>query len=169
MAGLAAYSAIRGVARLPVDIRWTNDLLLNGKKVCGILTEMSAELDRLHAVVLGVGINVNHRDMPADLKSIGTSLRIEGRKIYSRAQILVTLLKELERHYRALLEEGGAPIVTAWSVASSFAKGKRVRVLTGSGEFVGTTDGLEPSGALRVRREDGSIEPLVAGEVVEVK
>jgi BirA family biotin operon repressor/biotin-[acetyl-CoA-carboxylase] ligase len=169
MAGLAAYSAISGVARMPVDIRWPNDLLLNGKKVCGILTEMSAELDRIHAVVLGVGINVNHRDMPAELKSSATSLRVEGRKRYSRAQILVTLLQELEGHYRVLLEEGGAAIINAWSAASSFAKGKRVRVLTGSGEFVGTTDGLEPSGALRVRRDDGSIEPLVAGEVVEVK
>ncbi len=169
MAGLAAHHAIHRTTCLAVDIRWPNDLLLNGKKVCGILTEMNAELDRIHSVVLGIGINVNHREMPAELRSIASSLRIEGKKTYSRTQLLVALLKELERHYHLLLEEGGAAIVNAWSAASSFAQGKRVRVLTGSGGFVGTTDGVEPSGALRVRHEDGAVESLVAGEVVEVK
>ena len=97
MAGVAAHQALSTVTGLPVDIRWPNDLLVNGKKVCGILTEMNAELDRLHAVVLGIGINVNHAAMPAELKSIATSLRIEAGKTCSRAQMLVALLQELER------------------------------------------------------------------------
>jgi len=169
LAGVAVYQALRSTTGLPVDIRWPNDLLVNGKKVCGILTEMSAELDRLHAVVLGIGLNVNHREMPAGLKQIATSLRMEGRKIYSRAQILAALLKELEKKYRLLLEEGSAAVVQAWAAASSYAEGKRVRVLAGSGEFAATTAGLEPSGALRIRREDGREESLVAGEITEVK
>jgi len=169
MAGVAAHEALEAVTGLAVDIRWPNDLLVSGKKVSGILTEMSAELDRLHAVVLGIGININHREMPADLKSIATSLRIAGGKIYSRANILVMLLKELERHYRVLLEEGSAAIVARWAAASSYATGKRVRVITHSGEFLGTTAGVEPSGALRVRREDDREESLVAGEIAEVK
>ena len=88
------------------SIRWPNDLLVNGKKVAGILTEMNAELGRLHAVVLGIGINVNHSEMPAELKQIATSLRIESQRPWSRVQICVALLKELERHYHLLLEKG---------------------------------------------------------------
>jgi BirA family biotin operon repressor/biotin-[acetyl-CoA-carboxylase] ligase len=130
---------------------------------------MNAELDRLHAVVLGIGINVNHREMPQELKSIATSLRIEGGKTYSRAQILAGLLRELERCYRLLLDEGSAAIVEAWSAASTFACGKKIRVTSGSGAFSATTEGLDPSGALRVRREDGRQESLVAGEIAEVK
>lgn len=169
MAGVAAHRAIRAATRLPVDIRWPNDLLVNGKKVCGILTEMNAEVDRLHAVVLGIGINVNHTEMPTELKTFATSLRIEGGKSYSRVQILVSLLKELEYYYHQLLEEGSSAIIEAWSAASTFAQGKPIRVTSGSGEFLATTLGLEPSGALRVRRQDGREELLVAGEIVEVK
>jgi BirA family biotin operon repressor/biotin-[acetyl-CoA-carboxylase] ligase len=130
---------------------------------------MSAELDRLHAVVLGIGLNVNHREMPPELKEIATSLRMEGRKSYSRAQILVALLKELERKYRLLLDEGSGAIVRAWTAASSYAKGKRIRVHSGAAEFLATTAGLDASGALRVRREDGREESLVAGEITEVR
>jgi BirA family biotin operon repressor/biotin-[acetyl-CoA-carboxylase] ligase len=169
LAGVAVHQAVRSTTGLPVDIRWPNDLLINGKKVCGILTEMSAELDRLHAVVLGIGLNVNHREMPASLKQIATSLRMEGRKIYSRAQILAALLKELEKKYRLLLDDGSAAIAQAWAAASSYAEGKRIRVLSGSDEFAATTAGLEPNGALRIRREDGREESLVSGEITEVK
>jgi BirA family biotin operon repressor/biotin-[acetyl-CoA-carboxylase] ligase len=169
LAGVAVHQAVRSTTGLPVDIRWPNDLLINGKKVCGILTEMSAELDRLHAVVLGIGLNVNHREMPANLKQIATSLRMEGRKIYSRAQILAALLKELEKKYRLLLDAGSAAIAQAWAAASSYAEGKRIRVLSGSDEFAATTAGLEPNGALRIRRDDGREESLVSGEITEVK
>jgi BirA family biotin operon repressor/biotin-[acetyl-CoA-carboxylase] ligase len=169
MAAVAAHQAIGTVTGLPADIRWPNDVLVNGKKVCGILTEMSAEVDRLHAVVLGIGINVNHREMPAELKSIATSLRIEAGRSYSRAQILAVLLKELERKYHLLLDEGSGAISRRWTAASTFAEGKRIRVLTGAGEYFATTVGLEPTGGLRVRREDGREELLVSGEVVEVK
>ncbi len=169
MAAVAAHQAISTTTGLPADIRWPNDVLIEGKKVCGILTEMSAEVDRLHAVVLGIGINVNHREMPSELKTIATSLRIEAGKPISRAQILVALFKELERKYHLLLDEGSSAIARRWAAASSFAQGKRIRVHSGAGEFVATTVGLEPSGALRVRREDGREELLVSGEVVEVK
>lgn len=97
MAGLAVHVAIRSATGIISDIRWPNDVLVGGKKVCGILTEMNAEIDRLHAVALGIGINVNHREMPEELKSIATSLRAETGKPVSRALVLATLLKELER------------------------------------------------------------------------
>jgi len=98
MAGLAAHRALSASTGLEFDIRWPNDLLVNGRKVCGILTEMSAELDRLHSVVLGIGINVNHREMSSELAPIATSLGIEAGKTFSRVNILVALLRELDRH-----------------------------------------------------------------------
>jgi BirA family biotin operon repressor/biotin-[acetyl-CoA-carboxylase] ligase len=169
MAGVAARQAVATTAGLDVDIRWPNDLLVNGRKICGILTEMNAELDRLHAVVLGLGINVNHTEMPAELKTIATSLRMETRKSWSRVQILIALLRELEKHYHLLLAEGNEGITRRWAAASSYAQNKRIRVILSSGDFLATTAGLEPSGALRIHREDGREESLVAGEIVEVK
>ena len=168
-AGLAAHHAIASVTGLAVDIRWPNDIMIGGKKACGILTEMSAELDRLHAVVLGFGVNVNHAEFPAELRPMATSLRIEGRKTYSRAQIVVALLKELERCYQLMLAKGGAGIVPEWAASSSYARGQRIRVQAKSESFEATTAGLDPSGALRVRRDDGREELLVTGEVVEVR
>jgi BirA family transcriptional regulator, biotin operon repressor / biotin---[acetyl-CoA-carboxylase] ligase len=168
-AGVAVHRAIASVTGLAPDIRWPNDVLLNGKKVSGILTEMQAELDRMHAVVLGIGINVNQREMPPEIRAIATSLRRETGVVYSRAQVLVAMLKELDRAYKMLLAEGNAAVLEAFTEASSFARGKRIRVSTGAEQFEATTAGLEPSGALRVTRDDGREETLVAGEIFEVK
>jgi biotin-(acetyl-CoA carboxylase) ligase len=84
-------------------------------------------------------------------------------------QILIAMLKELEKHYRLLLEKGNAAIAERWAATSTYAIGKRIRILTSGGESFATTTGLDPSGALRVRYDDGREEALVAGEVVEVK
>src|SRR5215469_3485308 len=127
MAGVAAQAAVERATGLVADIRWPNDLLLNGKKLCGILTEMNAEVDRLHAVVIGIGVNVNHREIPDELRSIATSLCLEGGRIYSRVQILVALLREIEQHYNLLLREGNQAIVERWAAVSSYARGKRIR------------------------------------------
>jgi BirA family biotin operon repressor/biotin-[acetyl-CoA-carboxylase] ligase len=169
MAGVATQHALSTTTGLSVDIRWPNDLLVNGRKVAGILTEMNAELGRLHAVVLGIGINVNHSEMPAELKPGATSLRIESQRSWSRVQIFIALLKELERHYHLLLEKGSAAIAERWAAASTYANGKRIRIVTAEAESLATTVGLDPSGALRVRYDDWREEALVAGEVAEVK
>jgi BirA family transcriptional regulator, biotin operon repressor / biotin---[acetyl-CoA-carboxylase] ligase len=169
MTGLAVQKAVISAAGLSADIRWPNDLLVNGKKVCGVLTEMSAELDRLHAVVLGIGINVNHSQMPQALESIATSLRMEAHRSISRVSVLAGLLRELERHYQLLLTNGNQAITERWEAASTFAHGKRVRVVTAAGETLATTTGVDSSGALNIRYDDGRQEALVAGEVVEVK
>jgi len=169
MAGVSAQHALSAVTGLGVDIRWPNDLLVNGKKVAGILTEMSAELGRLHAVVLGIGINVNHLEMPAGLKPTATSLRIESQRSWSRLPILVALLKEMEKFYHLLLEKGNGAIIQGWAAASTYAQGKPIRIVTGEGEARATTLGLDPSGALRVRYDDSREEALVAGEIAEVK
>jgi BirA family transcriptional regulator, biotin operon repressor / biotin---[acetyl-CoA-carboxylase] ligase len=169
MAGVAAQAAVERSAGLVTDIRWPNDLLINGKKLCGILTEMSAEVDRLHAVVIGIGINVNHREIPDELRSIATSLRLETGRMHSRVQVLAALLRELENHYQLLLREGAGAIVSRWTSVSTYARGKRILIRTPAGEFRATTTGLESNGALRVRYDDGREEPLVAGEIMQVE
>lgn len=169
MAGVAVHSAVRAATGLSGDIRWPNDLLINGKKVCGILTEMRAEVDRLHMVVLGIGINVNQSSMPDELREIATSLALEGGRHYSRLHLLAELLRDIERYYHMLLNEGSAAIVREWSAASTYAEGKRVRVKASRDDYFAVTSGLDASGALKVCRDDGRQELLVAGEITELK
>ena len=169
LAGVAVQQAVISAAGLEADIRWPNDVLVKGKKVCGILTEMKAELDRLHIVVLGIGINVNHSSMPEELREIATSLALEGGRSYSRLQVLAELLRSVERYYHMLLKEGHAAIVREWSAASSYAEGKQVHVKAGGNDYSGVTSGLDASGALKIRREDGRQELLVAGEITELR
>lgn len=166
-AGLAGYEAVRNVTGLPVDIRWPNDLTIGTRKFAGILTEMLAETDRVHHVVVGVGINVNHTKLPAELETIATSLRIEGGRAYSRLEILARLLESFDRYSNRLLTpEGKQTILAGWSAASSYASGKRVRVSTGTEEFTGTTAGLDANGLLCIRREDGRVEAVLAGDIL---
>ncbi len=168
-AGLAARDAVAEETGLSPDIRWPNDLLLGGKKFCGILTEMRAEPDRIHYAVVGIGINVNQARMPAELAAIATSLRIETGRAHSRMELLIRLLRHLDRYYNQFIAEGPEPIRERFAAVSSYYQGKRVRISTATETFVGTTAGLEPSGVLRVARDDGRIEPVISGDVAEAQ
>jgi BirA family biotin operon repressor/biotin-[acetyl-CoA-carboxylase] ligase len=168
VAGLAARDAAAEELDALPDIRWPNDLLVNGKKFCGILTEMHAEPDRMHWAVIGIGINVNQTKMTAELSEIATSLRIETGKVHSRLELLIRLLRHLDRYYNQFLVEGAGPIVRRFAEVSSYFQGKRVRISTAIETFTGTTAGLESSGVLRVARDDGrGIEPILSGDVAE--
>ncbi|HEV2315900.1 MAG TPA: biotin--[acetyl-CoA-carboxylase] ligase [Candidatus Acidoferrales bacterium] len=167
--GLAAYDAIAEGSGLPPDIRWPNDVLLNGKKVCGILTEMQAEPDRMHFAVIGIGINVNQAKMPGELATIATSMRTETGRAHSRLDLLARLLRHLDRYYNQFIAEGAAPILRRFAEVSSYFEGKRVRISTSTDNFVGTTAGLEPMGILRVKRDDGKIESVISGTVAEAE
>ena len=169
VAGLAAYDAIAEQSGLPPDIRWPNDVLLKGKKVCGILTEMQAEPDRMHFAVIGIGINVNQPKMPNELASIATSMRMETGRVHSRLELLARLLRHLDRYYNEFIAEGAAPILRRFAEVSSYCEGKRVRISTSTDNFVGTTAGLGPMGILRVKRDDGKIESVISGMVAEAE
>src|SRR6202035_105356 len=99
VAGLAARDAAAEELDVLPDIRWPNDLLVRGRKFCGILTEMHAEPDRMHYAVVGLGINVNQTKMPTELADIATSLRLETGQPHSRLQLLIRLLLHLDRYY----------------------------------------------------------------------
>jgi BirA family transcriptional regulator, biotin operon repressor / biotin---[acetyl-CoA-carboxylase] ligase len=167
VAGLAARDAVAEETGLSPDIRWPNDVMLNGRKVCGILTEMQAEIDRVHFAAVGIGINVNQSKMPAELAGIATSLRIETGRAHSRLELLARLLRHLDRYYNQFVGEGTGPIVRRFIEVSSYGEGKRVRIVNGKDSFIGTTAGLEPSGILRVRREDGRVESIISGIISE--
>ena len=166
-AGLAARDAVAEQIGLATDIRWPNDVLLNGKKLCGILTEMFAEPDRIRYVVVGIGLNVNHVKLPVPIANIATSLRIETGRVHERVELLVRLLRHFESYYNQLCAHGTASIVARFLEVSSYATGKRVRVTAAQETFLCTTAGLDPSGLLRVKRDDGRVETLLAADISE--
>jgi len=167
MAGLSAQTAISAASGLALDVKWPNDLMIRGKKIGGILTEMYAEPAQVRFVVVGIGINVNQEKFPAELATTATSLRAESGKRQSRLEILVRLLREFENDYNRFLREGSADVVKRFEEASSYARGKRVQVASGVESFTGVTAGLAPEGLLRVKRDDGDVVTVVAGDVSE--
>ncbi len=169
MAGLSAHAAIQAQTGQTLELKWPNDLLINGKKVGGILTEMHAEPGQIRFVIVGMGLNVNQEKFTGELGPIATSLRIETGKPQSRLELLVRLLREFENDYNQFLREGAASVTEKFAAVSSYAKGKRVRVTNGTESFAGTTDGLGPEGLLRVKRDDGDVVTVIAGDVTEAR
>jgi BirA family transcriptional regulator, biotin operon repressor / biotin---[acetyl-CoA-carboxylase] ligase len=169
VAGLAARDAIaEELSSGGTDVRWPNDLLVRGRKIGGILTEMRSEPDHVHYAVVGIGININQTKMPAELEGMATSLRMESGKVHSRLDFLIRLLRHLDRYYNQFLSEGAPPILRRFAEVSSYHQGKRVRITTATETFTGTTAGLEPSGILRVARDDGrGTVPVISGDVAE--
>jgi len=168
VAGLAVRDAAADEIDTIPDIRWPNDVLVGGRKFCGILTEMHAEPDRVHFAVVGIGLNVNQSRMPEEIADIATSLRMETGKAHSRLELLIRLLRQFDRYYNQFLAEGPTPILRRFAEVSTFSQGKRVRITTAMETFTGTTAGLESSGVLRVARDDGrGTELVLSGDVAE--
>ena len=165
-AGLAVRSAVAEIApHLQADLKWPNDLLLGGKKFCGILTEMNAEATRVRHLVVGVGINVNQVKFPAELREIATSLRIETGTEWSRVELLAALLKSLDREYRNLIEdpEARGAIVRRFEESSSSVRGRKVSIEEDD-NLTGLTEGLDERGFLRVRTPQG-LRTVLSGTV----
>jgi BirA family transcriptional regulator, biotin operon repressor / biotin---[acetyl-CoA-carboxylase] ligase len=169
MAGISAHTAIQAQTGLHVDLKWPNDLLIRGKKVGGILTEMHAEPAQIRFVIVGIGLNVNQEKFPAELSAIATSLRVESGKPQSRLELLVRLLREFENDYNRFLTAGPESVTSRFLAISSYAQGKRVRVTNGKESFAGVTAGLGPEGLLLVKRDSGQIVTVIAGDITEDK
>lgn len=163
MAGVSVHDAILGSCGIECDLRWPNDLLIGRKKVCGILTEISSEAEQLRFGVIGIGVNVNQQSFPAEIAEIATSIQIETGKMWSRSDLLITLLRCLELEYKkALAAEGRGALVERIESVSSYARGKRVHV-DESGGYDGVTDGLDAHGFLKVRTQNGARTVLSGG------
>ncbi len=157
-AGLAVRAAVQETdSGVVADLKWPNDLLTEGKKFCGILTEMNAEATRVRHIVIGIGINVNQAEFPAELQQTATSLRAATGRRWSRVDLCAALLKSLDREYQSLIANPDAhdDILRRFEMQSSMVRGKPVRVEENGG-FEGVTEGLDPRGFLRVRTGDGT-------------
>jgi len=165
-AGLAVHDAVQEVdSRVVSDLKWPNDLLIEGKKFCGILTEMNAEATRVRYLVIGIGMNVNHATFPDELQTLATSLRLETGTEWSRIELCAALLKSLDREYRQLMDDPAArdSILQRFQERSSSARGKLVEVAENGG-FEGTTEGLDSRGFLTVRTREG-LQTVLSGTV----
>lgn len=166
VAAVAVAQAVESATGLKPEIKWPNDLLIGGKKIAGILTELNAELNRINTVVVGIGLNVN---TPADkLPAHGTSLAEElGAKV-DRLELARALLAHLDRTYAQFLQEGIAPILEDWRRFAGFL-GRRVRVALEGRTLDGQAVDVDASGALLVRTDTGLVESVSAGEVLVVR
>lgn len=163
--GMAVTGACRRCCGLPVQIKWPNDVVIGGKKLCGILTEMSTEIASVSYIVIGTGINVNMKEIPEELKSIATSLLLELGHEVNRAKLIACVMEEFEQYYSAFLEKGDLSALQDTYNEMLVNRGRGVRVLEPEHEYDGTAEGIDERGRLLVRLEDGSVNAVYAGEV----
>lgn len=163
--GMAVTKALRKILGLECKIKWPNDVVFEGRKICGILTEMSAEIDAINYLVIGCGINANAEEVPLELQDKAVSLRMITGYEVNRAEIIGCCMKCLEEYYQIfeqtqdmskLLEEYNHFLVSI---------GKEVCVLDPAGEFGGISQGINEAGELLVKKKDGSMAEIYAGEV----
>jgi BirA family transcriptional regulator, biotin operon repressor / biotin---[acetyl-CoA-carboxylase] ligase len=166
-AGLAVRAAILEIdSRVAIDLKWPNDVLIAGKKVCGILTEMNAEATRVRYIVAGIGINVNQPRFSKELEDEATSLRLVTGREWSRVGVTVALLKSLDREYRLLIERQDArqSILRRFAESSSWVRGRQVFVEENGSRISGITEGLDERGFLQVRTPQG-LQTVLSGTV----
>lgn len=166
LAGIALTEAIEEATELEVGIKWPNDILLNGKKLVGVLTEMDCDMESIHSITVGMGINVNTKVFPEDLKDIATSLYLESGREYDRAEIVGQAMKHFEALYEEFREKGGsfAPFKERYRT-KCLNIGKEVRVI-GRETYLAAAMDITPEGELIVKRKDNGAEEVVfSGEV----
>jgi len=162
----ALRRAIQQQTGLPAEIKWPNDILIGGKKVAGILTEMSAELDRVRHAILGIGVDVNlgAGEFPPELRKLATSLKIESGKTISRAELATTILRELDADYARMGGGGFAKVADEWE-AHCQTMGRNVTIQIGERKIRGRAESLDEAGALLLRTEHGRLERVIGGDV----
>ena len=166
MAAVATADAIEEYAGLHPTIKWPNDILLNGRKIAGLLNEIHSETDRIHFVVLGIGVNLNvdRQRFPQMIRDRATSLKEEmGQKI-ARKAFLAILLESLEKWYGIFPKDGGASVLNAWRDRAQIA-GKQVKISSFDEVIVGRALDVDSEGALLVQMRNGQRKRIVAGDV----
>jgi BirA family transcriptional regulator, biotin operon repressor / biotin---[acetyl-CoA-carboxylase] ligase len=166
LSAVAIVQAIEEMTDLIPEIKWPNDILINGKKVTGILTELQAEADRIHSIIIGIGINVNQKkeDFPLELQEIATSLFIENRETVSRAELIRSIFKHFERLYTLYLEQGFLPIKLLWEgYASSI--GKYIKARTVKNTIEGKALGITNDGVLQLEDMSGTIHHIYSADI----
>jgi BirA family biotin operon repressor/biotin-[acetyl-CoA-carboxylase] ligase len=162
----ALRRAIQSETGLKPEIKWPNDILIGGKKVAGILTELSAELDKVRCVILGIGIDVNldAGELPAELKKTATSLKIETGEMVSRAELAAAILRELDEDYSCVCAGKFSKVADEWEKHCATI-GRNVTVQIGERKIRGRAESLDDDGALLLRTEHGHLERITGGDV----
>ena len=170
MAGVALADAIADFISKPPVIKWPNDILVDGKKLAGVLTESSCTGTRIEFVIVGIGINVNfaRESMPDSIRKQATSLLIAGQQIISREDFLRRLIHDLDRCYGMLQDGGFAALAPSWEARFGL-RGRRVRVQMLDEMWVGRARGIDRDGALLVEKENGHLERVIAGDVIPLE
>jgi BirA family transcriptional regulator, biotin operon repressor / biotin---[acetyl-CoA-carboxylase] ligase len=166
MAAVATFDTIQTFSGLDPLIKWPNDILLGGRKVAGLLNEIKSETDRIHFVILGMGVNLNMDTemFPREIRPIATSLKIEMREVVSRKTFLQSLLKELETWYLIFLEKGGPAILKAWRDRARI-KGRHMKVSSFGEPLEGFAVDVDSDGALILEVAGGARKRIIAGDV----
>lgn len=162
---LSVAEVLEKLTEADIKIKWPNDILINKKKVCGILTEMNAENGAVDHVVVGVGINVNQNGLPEEIAGFATSLLMEMGQRYGRADIMVAIMEYFEGYYEAFLEHLDLSAVVDAYDSYLINRGAQVKVLDPQGEYTGTAQGVNDYGELIVQKDDGSFVRVSSGEV----
>lgn len=151
VAAIAVARAIKDVTSEPAMIKWPNDIVVNGKKVCGILTEMNAQFDYINHIVIGIGINVNNTDFPEEIKAIAGSLRTEsGGKVFKRSYIIASVMQYFEKYYEKYMQTEDLSDLVEEYDELLVNKNKEVRVLDPKEEYDGRAMGITRRGELIV-------------------
>lgn len=165
VAALAVEEAIRETTGIKSQIKWPNDMIINGKKVCGILTEMSLQMDEINYIVVGIGINVNIAEFPEDLKKKATSLQIEGKTRIKRAPLAAKVLECFEKYYDIFLKTEDLSELMGLYNNLLVHQNQEIRVIRGQSEEIYRSRGINASGELIVEDLQGNISEIVSGEV----
>lgn len=167
-ASVAVMKALEPLGIEGIGIKWPNDILINGKKVCGILTELSAEAERVDWVILGIGLNVNHSesDFSHDIASIATSLRmnVNNNTELDRSVLAASIIDEIENVYRGFIESGSSWVVEEWK-KSNITLGKRVNIIGQQGSFHAEVLDITAEGKLIVKDDHGMVHEMLSGEI----
>ncbi|MBA4536105.1 biotin--[acetyl-CoA-carboxylase] ligase [Bacillus aquiflavi] len=163
---VAAVQAIEEVSGIRAHIKWPNDILINGKKLAGILTELQAEADRIFSIIIGIGINANQKaeDFPEELRSIATSIFLEKGEPIKRAELIKVFLSKLETLYLLYLEKGFHPIKLLWE-SYAISIGKQIIARTLSGSIKGTALGITEDGVLIMEDKLGEKHYIYSADI----
>ena len=162
---LSVAEALNHVTGLEVNIKWPNDIVVNKKKICGILTEMSVNMTGIAYVVIGVGVNVNTKDFPEEIRGTAASLYTESGRCFERSEVIAEILKQFEVNYETFMKKTSlADLMSSYNTLL-INRNKEVRVLEPGNEYNGYALGINEAGELLVKKEDGSVVQVFAGEV----
>lgn len=166
VSAVAVCQALRKVTGLPLTLKWPNDLLFEEKKVCGILTELSAEIEKINYLIVGIGINVNQKqeDLPPELRKTAFSLAMACGTSFRRADVLRIVLQEYEEIYFQYLQQGFDWILQLWRGFNS-TLGKKILVSTGEEAYEARAEDINENGYLLVRKASGELKTLMVGDV----